>query len=312
MARRGVTEEMEFPLLERQAEAEETEERPTRRAPRSIKKERERQEGPPKRRTINLFYWALPFIALVVAFGFVLAFHRVEAFLINDERFHLPVATDFGQDPPNLKMGGLKRASKPQILRIFEQDFGRSLYLTPIAERRRSLLAVHWVKEAAVSRRWPNQIHIAITEREPVAFAQIDVRNSAPRFFLVDIDGVLLPIPKGEKFDSFVVLTGLTGNEPEASRRLRVQQVVAMQKEVGPLAGYISELDVRDPGNLRATLQINGGVAIARLGSQNYRQRLQNFLKHYPRIREERPDAKTFDLRIDDRITAVEGAERGE
>jgi len=308
-----MTDEMEYPLLEREAEVEQSEERPVvRRSPRSSKKDREKDETPKKRRTINLFYWALPFFALVVALIFVFAFHRVEAFLINDVRFHLPAASGYGQDPPNLKMAGLHRASKAEILRVFEQDFGRSLYLTPLAERRRTLLALNWVKEAAVSRRWPNRIEVTITEREPVAFAQIDMRDAAPRFFLTDIDGVLLPIPKGEKFESFVVLTGLTGREPEASRRLRVQQVAAMQKEIGPLVRYISEVDVRDPGSLRATLQIDGGVVMVRMGNDRFHERLQNFMKHYPRIRTERPDAKMFDLRIDDRITAVEGDRRGE
>ena len=310
MARRGVTDEVEYPLFEGQPAAATAEERPVRRLPRSHKKEREREVNAPRRKTINLFYWALPFIALVVALVFVLAFHRVEAFLINDERFHLPAATDFGQEPANLKMGGLHRASRAEVLRVFAEDFGRSLYLTPLAERRRALLAVHWVKEASVARRWPDQIQIAITEREPIAFAQIDVRGSVPRFYLVDIEGVLLPIPKGEKFETFVVITGMTGSEPENSRKLRVQQVAAMQKEVGPLWSYISEIDVRDPGNLRATLQIDGSAVFVRLGNRNHRLRLQNFLKHHPRIREERPDARTFDLRIDDRITAVEGDER--
>jgi hypothetical protein len=41
------------------------------------------------------------------------------------------------------------------------------------------------------------------------------------------------------------------------------------------------------------------------LGDENYEDRLKNFLANYNEIREKRPDAKTFDLRVDGVITAV-------
>jgi cell division protein FtsQ len=310
MGRRTVTEDADFVMLDQQAEPPAvSEERAPRRSPRSSKKEKE--ESAPKRRSINLFYWAIPFFALAGAFVVVIAFHRVEAFLINDQRFHLPAATDYGQDPPNLALRGMERASKAEILRVFEKDMGRSLYLFPIAERRRNLLAVDWVKDATVSRRWPNQIQVQIVERRPAAFAQIS-GGPTPNFRMIDTDGVLLPIPKGQKFENYAVLTGFSGQEPEGIRKPRVQQAVAMLNEIGPLSAYISELDVRDSGNFQATVQLDKAAVMVRLGSKNYRTRLQNFLQHYPRIHEQRPDARVFDLRIDDRITAVEGDKRGE
>ncbi len=42
-----------------------------------------------------------------------------------------------------------------------------------LGERRRRLLAVDWVKDASVSRRWPNRVSVNVIERRPVAFAQI-------------------------------------------------------------------------------------------------------------------------------------------
>jgi hypothetical protein len=40
------------------------------------------------------------------------------------------------------------------------------------------------------------------------------------------------------------------------------------------------------------------------LGDGNYARRYQNFLSHYPEIRKRSAEVKTFDLRLDDRITA--------
>jgi hypothetical protein len=44
------------------------------------------------------------------------------------------------------------------------------------------------------------------------------------------------------------------------------------------------------------------------LGNQRYLSRLKNFLTNYPEISRRLPNARLFDLRLDDRITAVEGA----
>jgi hypothetical protein len=137
---------------------------------------------------------------------------------------------------------------------------------------------------------------------------QINRTNNIPRFFLIDSDGVLLPIPKGEKFDRFVVLTGLSGREPEASRGIRVRQALHLLEQAGPLGAFLSEIDVRDPGDLQATLKVDTGVVAVHVGGKDFGVRLRRFLKHYPDIQKRRPEARTFDLRMDDRIIAVDEA----
>jgi hypothetical protein len=42
------------------------------------------------------------------------------------------------------------------------------------------------------------------------------------------------------------------------------------------------------------------------LGDGNYARRFQNFLNHYPEIRQGSPHAKVFDLRLDGRFTVKE------
>jgi hypothetical protein len=42
------------------------------------------------------------------------------------------------------------------------------------------------------------------------------------------------------------------------------------------------------------------------LGDRNFSPRLKNFLEHYPDIHHKMPQAATFDLRLDDRITGLE------
>lgn len=297
MARRAFPEEMEE-LEQAQLEeiTEEKEPRAPRRAPRA-------KTEPEKRRQINLVYWALPFAGLILVVVAFLAFHRLEAFLINEPKFRLKPA-DSGIESAHFKVTGVKRTGRETVQAIFEQDFGRSIYLLPVAERRRNLLALAWVKEAVVQRHWPNKVSVQITERQPIAFIQFDRPGNTPYFRLVDEDGVLLPIPAGERFD-LIVLTGLRPTDIEPERAARVKRAAALLKEIGKRASMVAEIDVRDPGNLRAAMKLHGASVQAQLGNQNFQTRLENFLAHFDRVHLQRPDAREFDLRIDGKIIAI-------
>jgi cell division protein FtsQ len=58
---------------------------------------------------------------------------------------------------------------------------------------------------------------------------------------------------------------------------------------------------------LKITEQVAGNGVSLILGDRNFTSRLQNFLDHYPDIHAKMPQASTFDLRLDDRITGLEG-----
>ncbi len=123
-------------------------------------------------------------------------------------------------------------AARAKVLRVFAGDYGRSIFSVPLDERRRRLLAVDWVEDAAVSRIWPNRLLVRITERQPVAFVSLPLHGgsgSAARFLLVDAQGVLLDPPSRAQF-AFPVLTGLSDEQTDAERRIRVR---AMQRPDG-------------------------------------------------------------------------------
>ena len=82
----------------------------------------------------------------VVLSGVIYASERFEQFLIRDPRFFLPGPPDYGLESPNLELHGIKYASRQRVLRLFDPDYGRSLYLFPLAARRKELLRVPWVQ----------------------------------------------------------------------------------------------------------------------------------------------------------------------
>jgi cell division protein FtsQ len=239
--------------------------------------------------------------------GGLYAFQKVELFLLRDPRFVIAIP-DFGLESPSLKIQGVHYASRSQVLRVFAPEFGRSLYQVPLKERRARLLQLDWVRDASVSRIWPNQLLIRVKEREPVAFIQVPAPGGISRFSLIDADGVVLQPPKQAVFKLPLVL-GIKPEEQAYQRRDGVHRMTRLFEELGPLAARISEVDVGDPDNLKVGTKVDNRAITLLLGDRNFSQRMQNFQTHYPQIQQKLPSATTLDLRLEDRITAVEGNE---
>ena len=244
-------------------------------------------------------------VSLMLASG-IYASQQFQQFLLRDPRFFLPGPADYGLESPNLELTGVKYASRAQVLRVFDQDFGRSLYLLPLAERRRLLRNVKWVHDATIVRIWPNRLSVEITERKPAAFVKLPGDNIA-RWALIDNEGVILEPPAKAVF-RLPVLAGIRPSETPEKRAARVRRMERLNKDLGRLAGNVSEIDVSDLDNLKITEQVGGTAVSLMLGDRNFSSRLRNFLDHYSDIHAKMPQASTFDLRLDDRITGLEAS----
>ena len=241
-------------------------------------------------------------LALCICVGALWAAARVEQFVVKDRRFLL-AEPEPGVASKSFRIEGIRNASEQRITDVFARDFGRSVYLCPIEERRRRLLAVDWVKDASVSRIWPNQIIVRVKERSPVAFVQMPSPSGGMLHSAVDEDGVLLE-PKYSSKLALPVISGVPASS-EADRRDRVRRFLRLQSELGAYMEKISEVDVSDPDNLKIIQEFNGCALMLMVGNQNYLQRYRNFVDHHGDIRNRLPGATAFDLRLKDRITAV-------
>ena len=79
--------------------------------------------------------------------------------------------------------------------------------------------------------------------------------------------------------------------------------MLRVQDDLGYLAKDVSEVNVADGDNVRIVAQVDQRALELILGDSNYARRYQNFINHYAEIRKRSPEVKTFDLRLDDRIT---------
>lgn len=228
---------------------------------------------------------------------------EVRAFLLTDPRFGL--ACDPSEPScASLEIHGTTYANRDRVQAVFTPDFGRSVFHLPLAERRRHLLAIDWVRTATVSRVWPNRIIVNITERVPVAFAKLPVAGSARHWMaLVDQEGVLMALPHKVRFH-LPVLSGLNEEQTDEDRRVRVRAMNRLLEDLGPQAKDISEINAASLREMRVIADVDGQGVELWLGDQHFRSRFANFLSHYRDIRAHSQEASTFDLRLDDRILA--------
>lgn len=259
----------------------------------------------PKRAPLPWRYIATVGLLTLLAMSLLFGAQQVEQFLIRDARFVLTPPAEYGEESPNLHLTGVQFAPRNQVLRVFQQDVGRSIYLFPLAERRKALLRVAWVKDAAIYRTWPNQIAVAVRERKPVAFVQMR-GDSISRWSLIDADGIILDPPAKTPFQ-LPVITGVKPEEAAAVRGVRVRRMMRMLDDLGDNRSKISEVDVADLDNLKATLKVSEHAVVLILGDRNFRTRFQNFQDHYDEIQKRISGATVLDLRLDDRITVIGG-----
>ena len=71
-----------------------------------------------------------------------------------------------------LKLDGRKRSSKEKIMSSLSIKMNTPILNINIQELKQNILQVPWIKNAKVSRKFPNEIHIYIEEYKPLAIWQ--------------------------------------------------------------------------------------------------------------------------------------------
>src|SRR5688572_23972057 len=93
------------------------------------------------RTVTTIFNWSA---GICIAIFCLWAAWQIEQFVLTDQRFILAGPPEPGIVSEHFQLAGVVHASEQHITDVFLKDFGRSIYLCPIAERRRKLLAVDW------------------------------------------------------------------------------------------------------------------------------------------------------------------------
>jgi cell division protein FtsQ len=233
-------------------------------------------------------------LLLTALAGAILA---VRAFLDHDSHFRIDSSS-------SIQILGNSQLSRADLLSVFGSDIGRNIFFVPLGQRRAELEQIPWVKQATVMRILPNQLRVAVTERTPVAFVRL-----GSKIALIDGDGVLLDMPPqlmGARHFNFPVLSGIDPSDPLSSRAARVHLylrfLAALNSSDSNVSDQISEVDLSDPEDVRATLSPKGHEFLLHFGDDDFLTRYRNYVAHIDAWEQQYPALASIDLRYDDQV----------
>jgi cell division protein FtsQ len=233
--------------------------------------------------------------ALLAALGLIAALLlATRSFLDHDPRFRIDSSA-------SIQTLGNSQLSRADLLSVFGSDIGRNLFFVPLSQRRTALEQIPWVRHAIVMRLLPNQLRVAIAERTPIAFVQV-----RGRIELADADGVILtmtPRQMAARHYSFPVVSGIALADPLSVRSARMhlyQRFIADLDSTGEhISAQISEVDLSDPDDVRATVPANGSDLLLHFGQEDFLARWRNYQSHVAQWQQQYPKLASIDLRYD-------------
>lgn len=241
-------------------------------------------------------------VAAALTLG-VTSAYSVDRFLHTDERFQ------FAADGSSLLVSGLSYVKRDEVRAIFEPDFGKNLFEVPIDERQQQLAAVPWVEQATVARVGTHQIWAHLEERRPVAFVRV-AKGRRETTKLVDAHGVFLDIPDQAQL-ALPVVSGITPSmameERQKRIRLYLQLLSALDSAEPRYSSMISEVDVADPENAKATAVYHGEAVELQMGDEYLRHRFEVFLNHFAGWKQKYGVVRTVDLRFKGQVALEHG-----
>lgn len=198
-------------------------------------------------------------------------------------------------DTSAVEVLNLRYASATLVRERFAEDAGRSVLWIPLEARRKAVEEIPWIARARVERLLPNRLRVVVEERTPVAFLR-----QGSQLVLVDAEGVLLERPEAARF-TFPVVTGIhPGMEREERRaRLKLYEEFIRDLDAGErtYSDDISEVDLSDTENLRATVAEKGEAVLLHFGRDRYREKYEAYRKHRPLWQQTGERVDSVDLR---------------
>jgi cell division protein FtsQ len=234
-------------------------------------------------------------IALIVIAGFAFAAESLSDYGSHSLRFRIDSSDD-------INIAGNQNVTRGQIMEIFGGDIGRNLFFIPLSQRQQQLEQIPWVESASVMRLLPDHLSVKVTERTPVAFAQVGAR-----ILLIDANGVLMepPAHRSQHY-SFPVIVGMGDAEPRSTRaaRMRIfsQLVSQLDSDGGHYSQDLSEVDLSDPEDAKITVADDNGAVLVHLGNGDYLEKFKVFKAHVRGWRQQFQKLESVDLRFDRQV----------
>ena len=143
--------------------------------------------------------------------------------------------------------GEFRYVSRDLLEQVVADQITKGFFEVDVEAVRAASRALPWVREASVRRVWPDSLHVAIVEREPVARW-----NDG---YLVEADGTIFASDGKATQLELVHLYG----PPESEREVLAAHA-RFRNVIGPLGGGIESLHLHDRGGWR--IELRNGTAL--------------------------------------------------
>jgi len=158
--------------------------------------------------------------------------------------------------------GPFQRVTALQIEEAISDELGAGFFSADLAAIRHRVVALAWIDEAVVARRWPGTLEIAVTEQVPAAiWGERGLLNTRGELFVTDARHIPAELPR------------LAG--PDGQSSVVAQRYLDMRERLIPLGLDLRavELDARGAWSLT----LSSGVEV-RLGRRDVDGRTDLFL----------------------------------
>ena len=240
--------------------------------------------------------WLKPALLVVAVVAVIaMAWLALARYGMHSWRFRL-------QSSDDIAISGGANVARSQVFEIMAGDLDRNVFFVPLEQRQQQLEQIPWVKSATVMRLWPNRLKIVLTERTPVAFADI---NS--HIWLIDANGVLMEMPPAQNAKySFPVIVGMSDTDPLSTRAARMKIYSRFMHDIDADGAHysanISDIDLTDPDDVKATVTDPQGAVLVHLGSTNFLERFRTYVTHLQEWRRQFPNLQSMSLRYDHQV----------
>jgi cell division protein FtsQ len=201
----------------------------------------------------------------------------------------------------NITIAGSLNVSRSQVMDVMASDIDRNVFFVPLEARKKQLEQISWIQSASVMRLLPNRLKVVIQERVPVAFVAIDSHIQ-----LIDANGVIMEPPANPQGHSFPVIVGMTDAEPLSVRAARMRIYTQLTKELDAGGAHysrdLSDVDLSDPDDVKATVTDPHGAVLVHLGSSNFLERFKVYVAHVQEWRTQFQKLQSVDLRYEHQV----------
>ncbi len=202
----------------------------------------------------------------------------------------------------NIQVSGNSNVSRSQVMDVMASDLNRNVFFVPLELRKNQLEQIPWVQSASVMRLLPDRLNIVVRERTPVAFVEVNSHIE-----LIDSHGVIMDVPAGQQAKySFPVVVGMTDTEPVSTRAARMKMYVQLVKELDAGGAHysrdLSDVDLSDPDDVKATVTDPNGAVLVHLGTSNFLERFKIYVAHVQEWRTQFQKLESVDLRWDHQV----------